>query len=602
MTKLKEIEKEIKKKSSKKIVLTREDLKTILKEAFSEGSFEERKWHETRRFEETSIDDPFYAFYDQENQQELVQHKTSKELIPPKKRKVIESLLGTRVTRTGEVIPSANKHLNQDQLFLFQDAAYLKAHTDPLAKSIIRNKTNFIIGRGVQIDCIVPEIEQCINKFRRDNKIEKLERQQVKHMLISGEFFTKARIFKNGKEIYVSGVSPENVVDIEYNNDNYDDAISFKVLPLATWDKPDMKEPTAERYPSIEYFDQEKKHFGIVSPDKGKFKKNEYIHYMKEGNFDEIRGDPPLRSVLKYLRYAEDFTIDRMRLNHERSKIIMKKKIIGGGTTTQKHQVAPRGGIVLIETENETYEIMGSKIDSADAKEDGLWILYSIGAGVVLPAHILQQRGDQEVYASIKKMDTPFSQDIVAWQDFFDENWDDFYKFIVKQKIKAGELRKQYRVPAYVGLDSGRSKEALMAFMEVQDLIESMLRDDKSYKAILKEADNIFKDKKMNKRVSMKTEDIPITRIFPDVVRENPLEIAKVLFLHKRLGIVSLGTMSQRAGYDWRSELRKKAQEKDLGIDNDTKDDGDDNGKPRDIPREPDDDTNVDDTNIRLNI
>ena len=81
-----------------------------------------------------------------------------------------------------------------------------------------------------------------------------------------------------------------------------------------------------------------------------------------------------------------------------------------------------------VETENVKYRIEKPQIGADDAKEDGLSILYTIGAGTSLPIHILNQRSDQQVYASIRKADTPFSQHIRGQQEFFASGFETMYR------------------------------------------------------------------------------------------------------------------------------------------------------------------------------
>jgi len=562
----------IEKRSSEFITLTKEELESLIEKAASKAAFEQRKWYEnTQVMKDIEDEDDFYRAYAYESAELKPYQRSSGELTKNELR-TMESFLGFRISKTGDVLPSGNKYLNQDQIALIQDATYLRVHTDPLAKSIVQNLENFIIGRGIQVDCAVPAIERAIVSFRRKHKLDRFEKQMVRHTIISGEFFTKIKVSKKDKDCYMFGVPPQNVLNIEYNDENLDDAIAFQILMNKVWKESgfqsydDLKEE-ADWFPSIDYEYSLNQPFKAKSQNEDKFVKDTYIHFIKLGNFDEVRGRPPFQSILKSLKYASDFTIDRMRLNHERAKVIMKKKVTGNASGySQKPQVAPRGGIILIETENITYDIMKANIDSADAKEDGLWILYYIGSGVVLPIHILQQRGDQQVYASIKKMDTPFSQNIFAWQDFFDSRWDELYKFIIRKKVEAGELKPSYRVPAFIGMNSGRYSEGVEFFQELNYRMMEMVKENYPIKKIVKEIEGEIKDKKMDKKIMVKTEDIPIVKIFPEVVKENPLEMSKILFLHRKMGLVSLATAARKAGYDWRAELSQMSYEKNLDL------------------------------------
>jgi len=67
----------------------------------------------------------------------------------------------------------------------------------------------------------------------------------------------------------------------------------------------------------------------------------------------------------------------------------------------------------------------------------------------------------------------------------------------------------------------------------------------------------------------MKTTEIPFDIIFPEVVKENPEEQAKVLKIHNDIKIASKSTLASKAGYDYDLELykmEKEPDEKDEGL------------------------------------
>jgi len=564
-----------------KFSLTKGELSAIIKESYIDGVVDEKQWH---RDSEAGISvmqaDPFYVDPAYECTYPALPYSFNgkgKPITREEQRNVTESGWGMRLSRTGELTARGNKHLSQEELFLIQDAAYLRAHTDPLGASIIGNFINFVIGRGVQVDCFVPEIEAQLRLFRRQNDMDTKEMEMVKNTFMNGEFFLKLK--SSDDRIRVYGVPPQNVVNIEPNADDFNEVLNYEVLPPRAWNSDSSKfyydKSEAKWIKDIRYFLDEN------TPENTNSKKadtDEFMQFIKIGNYDEVRGRSPFQPILRYLKYAEDYTIDRMRLNHERSKVIMIKYVSSGSPTQDKPQVAPRGGIVLIANENTRYEFLDSHIDADDSKEDGMWILHHIGAGIVMPIHILQQRADQGAYASIKKMDTPFTQNILRWQDFFERHWLMLDRFVIKKKVADGKLKKSYEVPAFIGLNSGGSLEAAEFFSELNGRMLAMVMDNVPNDKIIKEVSDQIQKQKMNKNVKVNTEDIPVNRIFPDTVKENPLEIAKVLFLHTKMGLVSMSTAARKAGYDWRAELNQMMYEKSLGINVGDPDKGEDRG------------------------
>ena len=275
------------------------------------------------------------------------------------------------------------------------------------------------------------------------------------------------------------------------------------------------------------------------------------VQFIKMGIDTEIRGRVPLQPVMRHLKYYEDWLMDRIRLNHERSKVVWVKEISGRmPETTERKRRAPAGGVMLVETENVKYRIEKPQINADDAKEDGLGILYTIGAGTSLPIHILNQRADQNVYASIRKADTPFSQYIRGKQEFFGEAFENMYRHVLKQAVKAGKLPKTVRVPEY-------AQESLVSMLSD---INHMVVEGKDTDYIKEQAQKMI----AGKRVAMKpvnTVDIPMSLEFPEIIKEDMEAQAKVMQIHKSLGIVSSATLAKRAGYNWKHEMQHMMSE-----------------------------------------
>ena len=94
-------------------------------------------------------------------------------------------------------------------------------------------------------------------------------------------------------------------------------------------------------------------------------------------------------------------TIDRMRLNHERAKVVwIRRRNSTERNTPDNPLESPKGGIMLEETQNVTYRTESAKLEATDAKNDGLALLYYVGAGVNTPLHILVQMTSESKYSN----------------------------------------------------------------------------------------------------------------------------------------------------------------------------------------------------------
>jgi len=514
---------------------------------------EERSWHEQPREEVPETLIPFaedYSYlYESETFRSLENGKSKK------KRnfldKVMEHFTGGWTSRTS--LLKANRHIDEDTLFSFQDAAAIRYYSDPIANSIISNLTHFTIGKGVKLLIDNDEVLEVVKDFRKSNKMTHREHQFVKMGYIEGESFIALYINKVKGDVKVRRLRPTEIVDVEVNPGDIETHLTyhqqFKTVPEGTSQNIEQDRWLAN-YEYFKRIEEEPEDRGNRSKFHSKLRNDLLVLFSKFGTDDEIRGRVPMAPVLKYLKYYEDWLLDRIRLNHERSKVVWIKSIIGRtaeGLTRQRR--SPRGGTMLVENDNVKYRIENARLDANDAKEDGLAILYAIGSGVGLPIHILNQRSDQEVYASIRKADTPFSQMIIGFQTHWSETLEQIYRVAIKAKVDAGILPKTTKVKRFL-------KEGLVdVFQYINKQIVSGIPIEK----VVKEGKELMD--KSSEEIEIPTEDIPISIEFPDMVKEDPQTQASVLEAHQRMGIASLATLASKAGYNWQEELMKMSFE-----------------------------------------
>ena len=138
---------------------------------------------------------------------------------------------------------------------------------------------------------------------------------------------------------------------------------------------------------------------------------------------------------------------------------------------------------------------------------------------------------------------------IEAAQYFFVEEFERIFKYQIKMKIGKGGLKEEYSYPAYA------EDAVLTALREIND---GVLEGRPAEEIKLKVGDTLEEGKQMVKK---KTEEIPISQDFPQMMLDDPKEMAEVLKIHKEIGIASLATLSGKAGYKWKNELPKIMQE-----------------------------------------
>jgi len=445
--------------------------------------------------------------------------------------------------------PLSLREQEPGDLFAMQDAAVAKYFTDPHARNIANNIQYYTVGSGVQFRVPDKEVQEVIRNFRQLNKVDKRCKSMVLMTYLEGEYPLALFIGKKGN-LLLRRIAPKEITEVETHPEDTENIFAFhqQVSLLAG------KE--LDRWiPSVDYRKWEESQFdSYLSAHRNEFTDNLVLQFIKYGIEGETRGRVPMQSIMKYLKYYEDFVVDRIRLNHERSKVVWIKEVKGRSSEAiTKERKSPRGGIMLIENENVKYRTESSKLESGDAEKDALLILYTIASGVNIPIYILDQRSDQQNYSSIKKSDTPFSQMIMDNQDFWYVEWEMILRTLLQAKVGAKELKDITKVKSYLiesQVDAARAIN--LAVIEGRPKLD-----------IIKEAEKILKDGEKEENIN--TVNIPIDIIFPDVIQEDALQQAQVLQIHHTIGIASRATLSTKAGYNWPMEIAaQKIEQQEL--------------------------------------
>ena len=335
------------------------------------------------------------------------------------------------------VIKDLDRYQSLEQLWDKQDAAFNKTRTNPHARSIVNNIQYFTIGRGIKFSAANEEVQKLLIDFWDLNKMDLRQKDFVRKSYIEGEYFILYFINKKTGRVKVRRIRPKEVHSIETHPDDVETIFAYKRV----WSEDyGVKE---QHYADIDYYHQlDDEIDGKASKVHGNLEEDKLVQFIKYGDSDEVRGRVPMDSILKNIKYYEDWLLDRIRLNHERSKVVWIKSIRGRGkeTGTVRTRV-PKGGQQIIETDRVRYRIESAKIQADDVKEDGLSILYSIGAGVGIPVYLLDQRLDEQNY-SCHSSDTELLTDS-GWKNYYNINKSD----------KAGTINPDTNLFEWQGID-----------------------------------------------------------------------------------------------------------------------------------------------------
>jgi hypothetical protein len=449
--------------------------------------------------------------------------------------------------------------LGFEELNLIQSAIWNKYITDPLIQGGVDNYVDYVIGSGVTVSTPVEEVNAVFRQFEKQNKWFLRQREIVKNSFIDGEHFTL--LFNNSQgDVFVRKCHPASIESMETAESDYE--ILYDIYRrLAKYDEfGNVKYSDQKQYiKSLDYDMYQKMGLGYNQSNfEGQFLKNCVVDHLKLNDSDKLRGLPPLKRVLKWSKLYENFIMDRMVLNHERAKVVWIKKYTQRSREAlpDKPYKSPAQGTMLVEKDGIEYRTEKPNLDSSEAKEDGLGLLYYIGTTFRFPLHILNQRTDQQVYASIRKADTPFQKMIESAQFYYAYYFERIYRHLIEQKVARKKLDKEYKYPSY-------SEEALLtAVKEINDGILEGKPVEDIKNAVGKTLEN------GKELVSTKTVDIPISQDFQQMLLQDPKEMAEVLKIHNEIGIASKATLSAKAGYLWKREFPKLMAEFSVSMEN----------------------------------
>tara|TARA_Y100000034_G_scaffold23436_2_gene27082 strand:- start:3515 stop:5434 length:1920 start_codon:yes stop_codon:yes gene_type:complete len=445
----------------------------------------------------------------------------------------------------------ATRNLNLGELRLMQDSAVHKRFRDPHATSIVENIATYTIGQGLVFKAASPVVQSHLTQFMKDNDMSLNMLDIVKECYTEGELFNALFTNKRTGKVRRRTIPTSEIMQVSTHSEDSATPLGYHRMK-SLFSSSGNQEDDAW-WPDIGYFDQKEEDWGEDFSELD-FGEEQAILHMKYGT--DIRGRLPLEPVLKWLKMVEVWITDRARLNHTRAKVVWIKTVKNrSGESIASYQPPPKGGITLVATENVKWEILESKIAAGDAKEDGLSLLYMVGAGVCVPIHILSQRADEQVYASIKKADTPFSNMIAAQQNFYEFYMDKLFRWVLRMGSKYGDLPDTVKVPQFT---ADIQKEAM------SQLTKSVVYEGKNIDEAIEEMFSFFKEAEEDgamEDVEVPIEEVEVTFTFPDMVREDPLVQARRIFLLHKTGLFSNTYLGSLEGTDYIEQQYRRRTE-----------------------------------------
>jgi hypothetical protein len=488
-----------------------------------------------------------------------------------------------------------------------QRVAYVRGMKDPIIGAIADTYTRWVVGRGVKFSFQDHKVQKVVDKFWEENDMDSKLKERYWRYVLESEMFSVLHKDPERGECYIRDVNPREITKVETHPEDKQNRFAYKREFRDTDGKRHVM-----YYPDIDYYDDYRD--GKLSVQKSVYEdkeewtgRNTVMHYLKWMNNREVRSRVFLQRVMKWVEWFKDWIIDRAIINHEKGRVVwiltvtsekMRKKL--GNVVS-----APAGGKIKVETPNRKWQPVSADIRADNVKEDGMFLMYQICTGVSIPLHVLTQRVSEQVYSSIRKSETPFSMAILDKQHTLAEN---YIKPILREVIRTAaksdgnkSLNRKIRIDDYVresvrrefkgilkdyrndnidadGLlesikelsdrslqDIRSSKRAARAKIRLSRNLESLRKScNKSYvrliesgfneeaiqedvNEILAEAYDLFES---GVTVQINAEECPVKITFPDLVKEDYLEMAKVLKIYDEIGLYSKETLREKSGCD----------------------------------------------------
>ncbi len=352
------------------------------------------------------------------------------------------------------------RHQVIDELRELQDIVYTRMWEDPYLSSAVHQFLFYVLGTGYTFETPNSKISTFLEEFDHEFKYTSttgIAGKKIWALMSLGEFYLKVWISSTGIPS-IERVFPYEVVRVQRHPVRRDCILAYKVV---------LKEKTEGQWiKDIHFDDYLERDDWQDFPVSDEFAKempslrnsNNYIHYTKMGWGEELLGRVPVEPALRSLKYREDFNLARVVLNKERARVIWKKILKGSAhrrTATDRYLPPPTPGMMLVADENTDYVAISADIKADEVQDDYKMLLYAIAATFSIPLELLDLRGNETVYASIKKTSNPFHQRVMVLRSLVWGSDEDLMQFLLVQRRELAprslpkKVQKKVRNPEY---------------------------------------------------------------------------------------------------------------------------------------------------------
>lgn len=422
------------------------------------------------------------------------------------------------------------------RIFQVMAEAERAAKTDPHAISIVNAVKNYVIGSGVTINCSIQPMEDLLKDFWRRSSMERRSREAAARKFYFGEHEFFYFLGNKGEVTVRDRTKPYDIGKVMTHPDDAETRLIYER-------KLDNEE--VENFADINYFSRLKADPWMkkASIDHRRLPKNILVQMCKYGDTSSVRGESQLYPVLRFLKFYYDFIVDRIVLNHERSKVVWIRTVKGSGTDFTRAQRAPQGGVVYTETDRLTWRTESANIGADDCTADGRLIRLAIAAGVGMPEHVIFQDPSNNVYASLRKQDTPYAQMIISHQQEWKLDYEEMFRTVFREAVTGGLLNPKTDIATYTLEGADR------IYWEILPMVSQGASDIEIRSALEAVSSELPK-----KTITVETELVPVAIDFPSIVQEDPVVLAQTAEVKLRARLASRTTLAAELGYNLKQE------------------------------------------------
>lgn len=254
---------------------------------------------------------------------------------------------------------------------------------NPLARRIVELTSDYVVGGGIGIEAE----DAAAHKFLDEWWNHRLNHMPVRcfewcdELTRSGEIFPVISTDASGMS-YLRAIPALDIQEIESAPNDVEQERVFKQKPVEAGGEPTL-------WRAYDQSDDAPGEDGSFTP--------VMLHYAVNRPVGTQRGESDLAPLLKWLTRYSAWLEDRVRLNRFRQVFLYwVHRAFANEAERFKRQAdlnanPPNPGSILVTDEEESWEVLQPRLDSFEAKEDGLAVKKMIASGAGIPMHFLAE-------------------------------------------------------------------------------------------------------------------------------------------------------------------------------------------------------------------